>query len=221
MTDLRVLLHRAAPTPAARVDIDALIAEADRRQRRRRMALWFGSIAVALGVGGGAAGVLAPADRPSEVNTLPTPTEHIRDPEISSPAHRTTTTTSRFSSASSAGTRSALAASSAPTPESQRTTDPEGCVSEGYPDGVGHNYTFVPVHVEYPECRYQATRPAGYEGSGNTWVVEIRREGEAIVYRGGESPDCMPVGTIQPGDEVIVSASGAGSYIKAGPEYGC
>lgn len=220
MTDLRVLLHEAAPAPGARVDVDALIAEADRRRRRRRIGLWFGSIAVALGVGGGAAGVLAPADRPSEVNTLPRPTGHIRETEVvSGPAHRTTTTTSRFSSASSAGARPEPAASSPSTPESRSTTAPEGCVSDGYPEGVGLNYTLTP-RAEYPECQYHATRPAGYEGSG-TWWVDIRRGNEAIVYHGGESPDCMPVGTIQPGDEVIVTASGAGSYIKAGPDYGC
>jgi hypothetical protein len=57
--------------------------------------------------------------------------------------------------------------------------------------------------------------------------MEIRRGTASIWYRSGESPECMPVGTVQPGDLVTVTADAGAEasadppYIRVGPRFGC
>ena len=231
MTDLRVLLHDAAPKPTRHLVFDALAIEAARRRRWRRVSAWLGGLGIVLGLGGGAVGVLAPADRPAQVETLPGPTtvEEIRGPEVEPPSE----TPRRVDGAPVAAHSATAAPDRTPSaPEEQPAwpgTQPswEGCVAEGHAEGAELGYNGGLYSTERPTCRYQASRAGGYTGKGR-WTLEIRRGVEDIEYRGGESPACMPVGTIQPGDvvTVIVDVGSEGaitepSYIRAGPDYGC
>jgi hypothetical protein len=226
MTDLHALLHEAAPTPRARIDVDRVVAEATRRRRLRRLRLWFGAGVVALGVGSGAAGVLAPADHPAQVETLPGPPTQIDD-TTGAIGHDVGTTTSLPAPiADGADPREARATSAPPTATAEEQTASEGCVAEGTTEGVGLGHNGGLYAQEQPRCRYEATQAAGYEGRGS-WVLEIRRGTEDIAYRGGESPDCMPVGVVQPGDVVTVwtdagtEAATDPPYIRVGPSEGC
>ena len=229
MTDLRTLLHDAAPRPSRRIDVDALIAEAARRRPWRRIVLWFASIAAVVGIGGGAIVGLAPADRPAEVGTVPAPS-----------AISTTTTTPSDSTCqvvaagdtpvASPGSASAMATPDADEPAWYQHEPPhEEC--DLHPGGYGLSQDGVGgAGFDDPRtqtCTFTATAAGGYRAAG-TWSLTIERDGQRIdrshVLR---SATCEDVGFIRRGDVVTVQVRTPGgattvdTFISAGPRWSC
>lgn len=209
MTDLRELLRDAAPEPARAVDVDALVALAARRRRWRRPALWLTGFAVVLGLGGGSAIVVAPAGRPSRVETAPAPSAEPTEDRRSAPAVAAAAPagdpadTAADTAVGEGTTTTTTAASSQP--ETTAPAGAEGCTVRGYDeDGVALGPNGGLSSGPKPSCRYRATRPGGYDARG-TWEIEIRRNNEVIVLRVGDAPDCAPIGAIQPGDVVVAT----------------
>jgi hypothetical protein len=233
MTDLRTLLHDAAPRPAHAVDIDALTAEAARRRPWRRIGLWLGSIVVVLGVGGGAVIGLAPADDPSEVDTLPAPEVTTTTAPGAADAGAITVVGSDTSPATTLPADVASEDATAETAEPPwywHEPERESCELQSGGAGVSDEDVGGGAGFDDPNthtCTFTATEPGGYLAAG-TWSLVIERDGERI-ERGhlDQSPACADVGFIRPGDVVTVSvrspggATTADTYINAGAQWSC
>ena len=234
MTDLRTLLHDAAPRPTAALDVDAvLVTAAGRRRPWRRIGMWFGGVAVAAGLTGGAVGVLSPASS-TDVDTAPAPSERreVAQPsgevddrvtfEAASSTHETSTTTTAARTAATSGDEEWDELGAPP------AEDGEGChVVAG---GTGWASPTPPIaggagndDMSADRCGYVARERGGYRGSG-TWSVTIERDGERITFAHLDSPECAD-DVIRPGDIVTVSVRTAGATaegeIHAGPDVGC
>lgn len=232
MTDLRTLLHDAAPRPSRAVDVDALVREAVARRRPwRRAVLGLGAIIAAGGLGLGATGVLSPASHPTQIETTPTrvPAAGADDAPAaggSSASDATATGSAAAPRAASvgAGNHASQVASDGPA-----ASEPEGChlrsggagvKMPGGTGGVGMDDMYA------NRCSYQATQAGGYRGTGS-WSVTIERNGVSTTYDyARRSPACGGRGTIRPGDVVTVSirtggATSPDAEVWAGPQDGC
>lgn len=234
MTDLRTLLHDAAPRPSGPVDIGALMAEAGRRRPWRRIGLWFASLVAVIGIGGGAVIGLAPADDPSHIDTLPGPTttttavasdEGISARTVAGPTAMPTTTTP-----AAAVSPSSEASGDEPSWYWRPPTEPTECELTAGGSGVSDDDLGGGAGFDDPgthTCTFIATDDGGYRAAG-TWSITIERDGDRIGRSHlDRSPACEDVGFILPGDVVTVNvrtpggATTADTSIGAGPSWSC
>ena len=236
MTDLRVLLAEAAPTPAASPDFVALVRAGRRRNLSRRIKLGFAAVALVAGVGGAGANVFAPAAQPQQLSTdgNTAVAEDDASVDASGPiaSERTDPRASApVGNASAASSGTTLPAAPPPANEVAPATtvvqekSDEGCELTGRTEG---GVTAGPLYGNtsgWPTCTYRATEAGGYVAQG-TWRIEIRRGSEQITFTSGRDAQCAAVGVVQPGDEVTVMLANDGSdpderFIRIGPSHHC
>jgi hypothetical protein len=121
---------------------------------------------------------------------------------------------------------------SAPLPADSTTTTPgsAGCAAESQPDAVDVTTPAGGAGLggKMRTCDFTATQAGGYVAHG-TWEVEVyrgnKRQGYSNDY--GQKYACAPVGTIQPGDHVVLTltyssdAAADPQYVRAGPDQHC
>lgn len=230
MTALRQLLHDHAIAPTRPLDVEGLLLRA-RRHRRRRVAMWLGSLAAGAGalLVPGQAGWLTAATGGDDVQVVepPTTTATPSPPETARPTAAPPTTAATGDTTGPAADPGGAAAPTEPestsaTPPAQERWEPfgpapehEGCaVYSRHPYNGGSPV----VGPEQPadqvqSCSYLATRPGSYDGSG-TWTLEIERDGTTITYDSLRNPPCGR-DVIQPGDVVHARLGIDGSPVIA------
>ena len=235
MSDIRTLLHEAAPTPLEPLDMEAVRARAVRRMRRRLVALVTGVtalLAAAIPIGNS---LLAPAGG-GDASVIIAPPPAVADPAVepdrsdqvpSGPAEPSHPSGSTEGSASS---ESPNAQSMAPAPSiftPTPTADPAATATAKYPlakscsvDNAGLAYG------EQRSCTFTATHAGGWNfyqppehgpsiGDPATVTVRVVHDGATQIYRSEMLPDGGPAGSydvegcddaiIQPGDLIEVT----------------
>src|SRR5687767_14793883 len=82
MTDIRTLLHEAAPGPSAPLDVEVLVVRAAHRPWHRRVVVWLAGLVAVVGVGVPLRSVLVPStdgdvDRVQTVRPAPAPSWRV------------------------------------------------------------------------------------------------------------------------------------------------
>ena len=190
MTDLRTLLHDAAPTPRRPLDM-AAVRRRSQRLGLRRVGLWLGALGVLAGVAVPVAGGLVPSSGPDagvDVGPGPTTTTTL-DPDpgdggpvpSSIPADEAeASTASRVGSPRSGDDPSPVTPASPGNAGAPATTEPPAALAGQYPaapecsvdnEGLGAG--------EQRRCRFTATKTGGASLISSDGV-----DPEATVFRG-------------------------------------
>lgn len=209
MTDLRTLLHDAAPEPTRTVDVDGLLERAATRRRWPRLASYFAALVAAVAVANGAGHALAPAD-PAEVRTLPAeetttvpPSPLVeRGPEPAAATGSTTApTTPRLSPTTTTASSRADASAAA---------DDHSCHVIGSGNGEPGSDR---IRASTPDgddpsfdegCAYRSRAVQGFRGTGS-WYVQVKPEDPTkppLRYDSQALGDTCLEDVIHPGDWV-------------------
>jgi hypothetical protein len=112
------------------------------------------------------------------------------------------------------------------------TTTPgaDGCALEANDDPVDVSTPVggAGLGPYYKTCDYNAVSAGGFVAHGNDWTVDVYRGMTSVEYSGknGSYP-CRDVGTIQPGDHVVLQLRYGSevvadpAYVRAGPDQHC
>lgn len=235
MPDIRTLLHEAAPTPLAPLDMEAVRARAVRRMRRRLVAVVTGVtalLAASIPMGNT---LLAPAGG-GDASVIIEPPPAVADPTVkpdrsdqapSGPAEPSHPSGSTEGSASS-DSPDALSMAPAPNIFSPTTTADPAATAIGT-NPLAQSCSVDNAGLAYGEqrsCTFTATHAGGWNfyqppghapsiGDPATVTVRVVHDGATKIYRSEMLPDGGPAGSygvegcddavIQPGDLVEVT----------------
>ena len=223
MTDIRTLLHDAAPTPAVALDMAAVRARARRTTLRRRVIAVLTGVGAAIGIGVPVGtGLLAPASQSERVGIVGG--ERIEDHTLGDDERRA----SDVAALSATTVASILGRSSATTTRSQTPTAPVAYPSAAFCTVNDRDL----VAGAQRSCRFTATKRGGasLQSDGSTAPPPgVSPKGEVRVTRGGETSTHEVTNVrakagdaevfagcsffIEPGDlvEVVITSSAAGA----------
>ena len=227
MTDLRTLLHEAAPTPSRPLDM-AAVRRRSQRLGLRRVGVWVGALGVLAGIAVPVAGGLVPSSDPDagvDVGPGPTTTTTLDpDPDDAAPAPTSIHAADVEASADPSvgpGRGDADGSPLAPTSPGDgapTTTEATPALASGHPaapecsvdnEGLGAG--------EQRRCRFTATKRGGAQmwTSGPVGTAAADVKGEVILTRQGQTTRYeVTRGNARAGEAGVFL--GCGSFIEPG-----